>query len=164
MRKILFISAPGAGMGLGFLQQTAVAAPLQLITTVTVGNEHPTEAKYDRIMSKYATGIKAAFAEKDDKKTIAMINKLNDELVVEVEKIKPELESWVKGLTEKDKEEMEQRMANKTYLKTIFEVMFDPEVGKRIEQNPELKKAVELGNKRFESFSAGEEDSEEEID
>ncbi|MFD2246893.1 hypothetical protein [Pontibacter ruber] len=162
MKKFLIVSILSAGMGLGLMQQPTVAAPLKTTITTAVANVHPTEAKYDKIMEKYANGLKGAFAEKDDKKTVAMVNKINDELVVEIGKIKPELERWVKGLTEQDKEALEQRMGNKAYLKTIFEIMFDPEIGKRIEQNPELKKAIEAGSQRMQAL--GFEGSEEDID
>ena len=152
MKKNLIVCVLSAGMGLGIVQQPAVAVPASAASTSPVTNVHPTEAKYDKIMEKYVAGLKAAFAEKDDKKTIAVVNKINDELVLEIGKIKPELERWIKGLTEKDKEALEQRMGQKAYLKTIFEIMFDPEVGKRIEANPELKKAMEAGNERMQAL------------
>ncbi|MBC5993914.1 hypothetical protein [Pontibacter cellulosilyticus] len=163
MKKILIVSVLSASMGLGLSQQPSVAAPVSpLIADVSTANVHPTEAKYDKIMAKYATGIKAAFAEKDDKKTVALVNKMNNELVSELEKIKPELERWMKGMTEKDKEGFEQRMGEKAYFKTIFEIMFDPAVGARIEKNPELKQALEAGNQKMEGLGFKDEDSEEE--
>lgn len=168
MKKITLVFFLSAGMGLGMLQYTAVAGPAQVTAAVSSISKHPTEEKYDRIMEKYAVGLKTAFAEKDDKKAIVIINKTTNEFITEIEKIKPELERWVKGLTEKDKEELEKRAGEKAYLKTIFEIMFDPEVGKRLEQNPELKKALDAGNERmqalgFEDDSTEEEEIEEEV-
>ena len=167
MKKFIFVSILSAGMGLGLSQQPSMAAPVsRLEAAVSIANEHPTEAKYDKIMGKYAAGLKVAFAEKDDKKTIALISKMNNELIAELEKIKPELERWIKGMTKKDKEAFEQRLGEKAYMKTVFEIMFDPAIGARIEKNPELKQVLEAGNKRMESIELDiEKDSgEEEID
>ncbi|MEJ8803749.1 hypothetical protein [Pontibacter sp. H249] len=162
MKKLLIGCILSAGMGLGAaLQQPAVAA-VSPTALVAASNTHPTEAKYDKIMEKYANGLKAAFAEKDDKKTIAMVNKLNDEMITSFEKIKPELERWIKGMSEKDKEGLEQRAGNKSYFKTIFEIMFDPEVGKRVENNPALKAALESSDKRMKALGFDSDDSEEE--
>lgn len=159
MKKVFVSFLLSAGLCLGHLQ-VVVAAPV--LVTIARLDIHPTEAKYDKLMEKYATGLKAAFAEKDDTKTIAMVNKLNNELYTEMEKIKPELESWVKGMTEADKEAFEQRAESKPYLKTMLEIMFNPEVGKRIENNPKLKAAMEAGNKRMESLGFEDEDDSEE--
>ncbi|WP_299817872.1 hypothetical protein [uncultured Pontibacter sp.] len=162
MKKKLILYLLSAGMGLGVMLQQPVAASV-LQTVASAANTHPTEAKYDKIMQKYANGLKAAFAEKDDKKTVTMVHKLNDEMVTALQGIKPELERWIKGMTEKDKEAFEQRAETKPYLKTILEIMFNPEIGKRIENNPELKAALESSDKRmkemgFESDDADEED------
>ena len=162
MKRFLIVCAISAGMGFGLTPQHSVAAPTVPAAVVAVTNIHPTEAKYDKIMEKYATGLKAAFAEKDDKKTIAMVNKLNDEMVSSFEKLKPELERWIKGMSEKDKEELEQRAGSKPYFKTIFEVMFDPEIGKRIENNAELKAALESSDKRMKALGFNNDDAEEE--
>ncbi|WP_162428267.1 hypothetical protein [Pontibacter pudoricolor] len=160
--KCVFVSCLlSAGLCLGLLQ-VAAAVPFSGTITIAALDVHPTEAKYDKLMEKYANGLKAAFAEKDDKKTIAMVNKLNNDLVTELEKIKPELERWIKGMTEADKEAFEQRAGSKPYLKTIFEIMFDPEIGKRVEKNPELKAAMDAGNKRVESLGFEDEESQEE--
>ncbi|MBJ6117767.1 hypothetical protein JAO76_06175 [Pontibacter sp. BT310] len=159
--KCVFISCLlSAGLCFGLLQAVA-AAPFPVTTTIAGLEVHPAEAKYDKLMGNYANGLKAAFAEKDDKKTIAMVNKLNDELYTELEKIKPELERWVKGMTEADKEAFKQRAESKPYLKTIFEIMFNPEIGKRVENNPELKAAMDAGNKRVESLGFEDEGSNE---
>lgn len=147
-------------LSIGLVQSPVVAAP-ETKSIVRTG-VHPTEAKYDKIMEKYATGLKAAFAEKDDKKTIVMVNKLNDDMVTSLEQIKPELEKWVKGMTEADKDAFAQRAESKPYLKTIFEIMFNPEIGKRIEQNPELKKAIDSGNARINALGFDEEEEPEE--
>jgi hypothetical protein len=145
-------------LSVGAMLQTAVANPVLVVTSIDLPDVHPAEAKYDKLMNNYANGLKAAFTEKDDKKTIVMVNKLNDELVTGFEAIKPEIESWIKGMSEADKEAFEKRAENKPYLKTIFQIMFDPEIGKRIEQNPQLKAALDKGGERMKAleFENGE--------
>ncbi|NDK56882.1 hypothetical protein [Pontibacter fetidus] len=143
---------------MSLVHQAPAIAATKTGTIVWVG-VHPTEAKYDKIMEKYATGLKAAFAEKDDKKTIVMVNKLNDDMVTSLQQLKPELEKWIKGMTEADKEAFEERAGSKPYLKTIFEIMFNPEIGKRIEQNPDLKKALDSGNARMKELGFDDEES-----
>lgn len=163
MVKLVVISALCVGIHLGtVLPQKAFA-----VANVIVGADvHPTEAKYDKLMTKYANGLKVALAEKDDKKTIAMVKKLNDEFIVGIEKIKPELESWIKNMTEKDKEAFEARAGEKEYLKTMFTIMFDPEIVKRINGNPELKLALESLEERTNALglSSDKEDEEEEFE
>ncbi|MBB6609773.1 hypothetical protein H7F15_01870 [Pontibacter sp. Tf4] len=161
MKNLLLICLCLAGIS--WLQIPAVAAPALDVLHVAKADVHPAEAKYDKIMEKYVNGLKAAFAEKDDKKTIVMVRKLNDEMVSSFEKIKPEIESWIKGMTEADKEAFSKRAENKPYLKTIFTIMFDPEIGKRIEQNPELKAALDEGNARMKALGF-EGEAEEESD
>ena len=162
MKKFLIVSA-GLALGSILLLQQATAVPVPSISSVAVINTHPTEAKYDKAMDKYAVGLKAALNEKDDKKAVALINKINNDLVADLEKIKPELERWLKGMTDQDKEALEERMGGKTYFKTIFELMFDPAVGARIEKSPELKQALEAGNAKMKSLGF-ESEEEEEID
>lgn len=135
-----------------------------LFKTIVAANENPVEAKYHKIMENYANGLKAAFAEKDDKKTIAMVSKLNDEMIAGMEKIKPELERWIKGMSEAEKEAFGKRAESKPYLKTIFTIMFDPEIGKRIEQNPELKRVLEEGNQRMKNLGFDEEEDDSNYD
>ena len=153
MKKFLFLIF----LIVGGVLQAAVANPVSIV----LADVHPAEAKYDKLMSRYVTGLKAAFTEKDDKKTIVMVQKLNDDLVKGFESIKPEIESWIKGMTEADKEAFEKRAESKPYIKTIFQIMFDPEVGKRIEQNPQLKAALDEGNKRMKALGFEEEETEE---
>lgn len=160
MKNYRFTILLALGLSIGAAQLAVVAAPE--IKSIVRAGVHPTEAKYDKIMEKYATGLKAAFAEKDDKKTIVMVNKLNDDMVTSLEQIKPELEKWVKGMTEADKDAFAQRAESKPYLKTIFEIMFNPEIGKRIEQNPELKKALDSGNARMKALGFDEDEDTEE--
>ncbi|WP_242926129.1 hypothetical protein [Pontibacter vulgaris] len=153
MKKFFIISILSAGMGLGLQQQTAIAADVPLVATSgAVVGTHPTEEKYDKIMTVYANNLKAAFAQKDDAKTIAMINKTTDAFIADMAKLKPELESWVKGMSEQDKEDLKVRSEKKPYIKSMMEIMFDMNIAKRIEANPELQKAMEDSNKRMEAL------------
>ncbi len=156
MKKFFIISILSAGMGLGLQQQAAVAANVTMAeASVAIAGTHPTEEKYDKIMTVYANNFKAAFAQKDDAQTISMINKTTDSFIADMEKLKPELETWIKGMSEQDKEDLKARSENKPYIKSIIEIMFDINIAKRIEANPALKKAMEDSNARMEALGFG---------
>ena len=159
-KKLIICAAIAFGMSLP-LKHT-FATPTPHVASAPTTDIHPTEAKYDKVMEKYALGMKAAFAEKDDKKTIAMATNLLNGLVAELEKMRPELELWFKGMNEKEKEALEQRIGGKAYMKTIFEILLDPAIGTRIEKNPELKKALEDGSRKMDALKFNDEEPEEE--
>ncbi|WP_207433880.1 hypothetical protein [Sabulibacter ruber] len=118
---------------------------------------NPTEAKMDKIMNTYASKMKLAFQEKDDQKTITMLKNASNEAGAEMRKLKPELEKWaqeVKALGEAEKEAFQKRFQAKPYFKSIFELMFDPSVSKRLQANPALAKALEEGNAAFPNFKS----------
>ncbi|KAA3440237.1 hypothetical protein [Rufibacter hautae] len=125
----------------------------------------PTEQKLDKILNTYATKMKAAFLEKNDQKTIALIKSASDEAGAEMHKLKPELEKWAqdhKGLKGAEKEAFEKRFQAKPYFKTIFEVMLNPAVAQRLQANPALDKAIKEGNKAFPNFKNAEDSNLEE--
>ncbi len=127
---------------------------------IVVADVHPAEAKYDKIMNRYADGLIKAFSEKDDNKTILILQELNDEMVAEIVKIEPELKQWINGMSEEELEAVKNRIVNKPYMKAIFGFMFNPEISKRIESNPKLKEALEDGDKRMKELSFGDDNEE----
>ncbi|WP_210462900.1 hypothetical protein [Rufibacter roseolus] len=154
MKKTKWITSGMLSMVFSLLLLTAQAAGIS-----------PTELKMDKILNTYATRMKAAFLEKNDEKTIALIKTASDEAGAEMHKLKPELEKWAqehKNLKGAEKEAFEKRFQSKPYFKTIFEVMLDPAVAKRLQANPALDQAIKEGNKAFPNFKSAEDSNIEE--
>jgi len=99
-----------------------------------------TEEKLDEFMIGYVSDLKAAMAEPDDKKTIAMIEEMKEKYTPIAVKLKPEIEAWEKSMSDAEQAAFEKRAEQKSYFKDLFSVGFSSM--ERINKNPELEKAM----------------------
>jgi len=134
------------------LQMLAAKAFLPVEYVAVTASLDPTEAKLDRLMERYVNSLKAAFAEQDDAKTVSMINQAADELVPALEKLKPEIERWAETMTAQERTAYRLRADEKPYLKTMMELMLDPNLTKRLERSPAIQQALENAGKRTEAL------------
>lgn len=105
--------------------------------------ESAVEARWDKLMTNYTNKLKAAFAEKDDTKTIKMIYSIRDEFQKETQPLVPELKNWINSLSEPELMELQKRLEDKPYRAEMYEILFNDAVTNRIMANPELKQAIE---------------------
>lgn len=104
------------------------------------------EQKLDAFMTAYINGMNTVLAEKDDDVAIDKMNALDATLTPNAQKIAPQIQAWVSGMTESDKKAFEERLASKPYFKSMLEMMFDPRLTTRMEKNPKFKEAFERMN------------------
>ena len=154
-------------LALGFAALTAVSPAAT--ATLPANTErmlqtgiHPAEAKYDRLMASHIAQFKAAFAEPNDQKTMAMITKATDQAIAEMDRLFPEFERWVKGMSEADKEAFQKRAEKKPYIADMMKLMFDPKMMERLQKNPALQAHLEAQSKRMKKYEVQEPQEKEE--
>ena len=104
-------------------------------------------------MEGYINKLQAAFAEQDDVKTIAMIQAAVDELVPKLEEMRPEIESWARSMSEQDKQAYRERARSKPYVKTMLELVYNPDFARRMESNPALQQAMQDASARTQALN-----------
>lgn len=119
--------------------------------TLTTAQAHisPTELKMDHLMAAYVTNLQQAFQEKEDQKTIALLQHGLRQLEKELNHLKPELDQWnaaIKAMDKDEKEALTNRMQAKPYFKTAFELIMQPAVMQRVHANALLAKALRDGS------------------
>ncbi|WP_224994419.1 hypothetical protein [Cesiribacter sp. SM1] len=101
------------------------------------------EAKKDQLLEKrYATCL-LALREKDDAKTLTMLQAMAEEYIAEMEKFKPAYEKWYRSLSLEESTELLEQINNKKWILLMQELQFDEEIFKRFIKNPELKQEYE---------------------
>jgi hypothetical protein len=104
------------------------------------------EVQMDQLMTDYVKLLKSTFAEKDDSKSVSMLKSAAPGLRLRFDKLKPELEKWIKSMTDEQQDQFKARLQTKPYIINIFLLMNDESIANRVEKNPELQKALgELG-------------------
>lgn len=107
---------------------------------------HPTEQKVYDLSSAFMEKIEAAIAEPDDNKAIAMLNNIEDEMAPQTTALKTELESWLKSLSESEKDAFGERLFTQPVTQTVYKMMGDPKLAERVKKNSTLREAFENAN------------------
>jgi hypothetical protein len=115
-------------------------------TVATTSTAHSTEQKLYDLSSAFIDKIEAAIAEQDDNKAIAMLNHIEKDMEPRTNALRPEIESWVKSLSEPERKAFGERLFTQPSTVKAYKMMGDPKLNERLQKNAMFREAFEKAN------------------
>ncbi|GAB3168528.1 hypothetical protein [Telluribacter humicola] len=101
------------------------------------------ETRRDRLMEKRYSHALAALREKNDNKTIMLLERMKQEFTRGMQKLKPDYQVWYRSLSSEQKRQLLYQSGTKRWLQLMQEIQFDAYIQHRLGENAKLRLAYE---------------------